>query len=79
MRPEKDGMSVQVLCLRYVGKETARIFSSGSGYRWALEMGCTVDCMLKRSFYYHLYCTPKGGHRSLFTESLSVVGLGDFF
>lgn len=41
-------------------------------------MGCAVDCMLKRPFYYHLYYTPKGVS-SVFTESLSVLGLGRVF
>lgn len=42
-------------------------------------MGCTVDYMLKGPFYYHLYCTAKGASCSLFTESLSIVGLGEVF
>lgn len=41
-------------------------------------MGCAIDCMLKKSFYFHLYCTPKGASYYLFTESLSIVGLDEF-
>lgn len=40
MGPEKEGMSAQVLCLSYVGKEIARIFSSsqGKGKHWKWDV-----------------------------------------